>query len=148
MSKVQDYESLPRLKLMVKLVAPPRLRTGKFENLLSGTICLFSSLLLLTLTCLLSKASTPSCIFVFFLQFNTSDVTERSFSPTRLYEHTPAVVLCPVCCIISCSSTPASNNLVAAVARREWLVKWPCSPAEVHKCLTTPPSMLCPTGRG
>ena len=138
--EVQDYECLPRLKLMVKLVAPPRLRTGKFANLLSGTVCLFSSLmlsLLITWSCFPSKSSTLFSVFGFLLQFNTSDV---SFTPTRLYERTPAVVLCPVRCIISCSSTPASNNLVAAVARREWWVKWPCSPAEVHKRLTTIPT--------
>ena len=39
---------LAKIKVDHELVAPPRLRTGKLENCLSGTIGLFSDSLLIT----------------------------------------------------------------------------------------------------
>ena len=53
---------------------------------------------------------------------------------------------CPVCSIMSCSSTPAWNSLVAVVARREWFVLCPVIPAALHIVFIMLLRVLCPRG--
>lgn len=160
------------LKLMVKLVAPPKFIAGKDETTLlsvvvtlsaplQGTSAFIFSVLLcntfedettlssVVVTFLpLPPQATSDFIFFSVQPFNTSELTFLSFSPTRFYERTPLVVECLVCSIISCLSTLLSKRWIVAVALREWLVKWPRMPAFSHNCFTAWPSIFWPTARG
>ena len=69
--------------------------------------------------------------FAFLLQSsfcNTFDTFRFKLSLVLLYRRT-AVLLCPVCSWMSCSSIPFSNKREATVARNEWHVKLPTKPA-------------------
>ena len=57
------------------------------------------------------------------------------------YASYTALEWCPVTILISCSSTPSSNIRVAAVARRELLVRFPIRPPFIHIECTIPASV-------
>jgi hypothetical protein len=73
----------------------------------------------------------------------TSVIELNCWSLTLLYDRTASLVW-PVFSLISCSSTLAANNRVAADARSEWFEKNPVKPAAAHSLLTTAPNVLIP----
>ena len=85
-------------------------------------------------------------VFPYWSVFNISDISLSCSFETLLYKCTTSKLLCPVSFIISCSSTPAWNSLVAVVTLKEWFNLWPCIPVMEHKRDAVLPNVLCPTG--
>ena len=67
-------------------------------------------------------------------------------SEVSLYSRTPSKLRWPVLSMMSCSSTFAWYNLVAVVARSEWLLQNPEIPASLHNLATVPWRRLWPIG--
>ena len=141
--------------LSATLVPDPRLITllQPVKDMLGRTVCWWSGFCDGVWTdedCSIGALESSFCFFgvptsvdPFVAAFSTSEI-DRCYSDVRLYARTLSI-RCPVLSMISCSSAPLWNNLVAFVTLREWFVLNPVISAVSQRRFTVFDSVLWPT---
>ena len=82
----------------------------------------------------------------FVAELRTCEMSSFCSLETCLYVRMLSMLRCPVLPMISCSSTPLWESLVALVTCKEWFVLKPPIPAASHRPFTVFDSVLWPMG--